>query len=236
LRAQAAALVAVLTGCGGTSSVTFPLTPHRGPPPIATVESLPAIPREELCAGHLVVEIDRLLVRKYPRISTTPPFRYLPLVAGVLSLPGGVDEDDVTLVAGKQVYRMGDRVRVFEGRLLLDRPVYRLRGLVFEVHLAENHSTIVPLWMTYTNVASQAAQALPGPTSGAIDVGAQIIRMLDKDDIMLTWTPPLDDLVQLARQLGQVRYRLVTPAVLPDGTHAAELDLIVRMKPDDGCH
>jgi hypothetical protein len=207
--------------------------PH--PPPLARVESLPPLDHDALCEGMLVIEIESLLVRKYPRPALTPPFRFLPIVVGVLSLPGGPDEGDVTLIAAPQVYRDGDRVRILEGRTLLDRPVRRLHGLRFEMHLAENHTTVTPAWMSLAALASQAAKAIPGPSSDVIGIAAQIARKLDHDDIMLTWAPALEDLVRYARQRGTLRYRLLTPAVLPDGAAAAELGLIVRVDRDATC-
>jgi hypothetical protein len=193
------------------------------------------VDHEELCEGTLVIEIDSLLVRKYPRPALSPPFRFLPIVVAELSLPGGPDEGDVTLIAAPQVYRAGERVRVLEGRVVLDRPVRRLHGLRFDLHLAENHTTVTPGWMSFATAASQAARAVPGPTSDVIGIAAQIARKLDHDDIMLTWAPALEDLVRYARQRGTLRYRLLTPAVEPDGAAAAELELLVRVDRDASC-
>ena len=205
------------------------------PLPVARVEALPPLDHDAICEGQLVIEIESLLVRKYPRAALTPPFRFLPIVVAELSLPGGPDEGDVTLLAAPQVYKAGDRVRILEGRTVLDRPVRRLHGLRFEMHLAETHTTVTPGWMSFATLASQAAKALPGPTSDVIGIAATIARKLDHDDIMLTWTPALDDLVKFARQRGTLRYRLLTPAVLPDGVAAAELELLVRVDREAGC-
>jgi hypothetical protein len=205
------------------------------PLPVARVEALPPLDHDALCEGQLVIEIDSLLVRKYPRAAVTPPFRFLPIVVASLSLPGGPDEGDVTLLAAPQVYRPGDRVRILEGRNVLDRPVRRLHGLHFELHLAENHTTVTPGWMSFATLASQAAKALPGPTSDIIGIAAQVARKLEHDDVMLTWAPALDDLVTYARQRGTLRYRLLTPTVLPDGVPAAELEVLVRLDRDSSC-
>ena len=209
--------------------------PALHPPPIARVEALPPLDHNTLCEGQLVIEIDSLLVRKYPRPALAPPFRFLPIVVGLLLLPGGPDEGDVTLIAAPQVYRAGDRVRILEGRVVLDRPVRRLHGLRFELRLAENHTTVTPGWMSVATVASQAARAVPGPTSDIIGIAAQVARKLDHDDVMLTWVPALDDLVRYARERGTLRYRLLTPAALPDGAPAAELGLLVRVDRDASC-
>lgn len=238
LARQVLLLSTVTSGCGGSGvPLHVPLLqPTSRPAPFARVETLPSIDRDTVCQGQLVIEIDRLVIRKYPRPADTPPFHYLPIVVAVLTVPGGPDEGDVTVVAGHQDYRPGDRVRIVEGRLVLNRPVRRLRGLNLEVHLAENHTTLTPTWETYAGVAGQAAQALPGPTSGVITTGAEIFRRLDHDDVMLTWQPPIDDLVSAARQARQLHYRLLTPATLPDGQPAAELDLLVRVDDDATCH
>jgi hypothetical protein len=229
-----AATLLCLLGCG--SEVPPPIIPARGPPPYAHVVSLPPLDRDARCEGRLVLEIDHLVVRKYPRPELTPPFHFLPLVALVLSVPGGPDEGDITLVAGKPAYREGDRVRIFEGRVLLDRPIWRLHGLALEVHLAENHTTITPEWMTYTTIAGGAAGALNATTGGVIDVGGQIVRKLDHDDIMLTWVPPLEELIHAAQETpGSLHYRLLTPRVLPDGSPAAELEVLVRVERDATC-
>jgi hypothetical protein len=200
---------------------------------LARVVSLPSLDAQATCEGQLVVEVDRLLVRQYPR--PTIEMRYLPLVFGVVSLPGGPDEGDVTVVAGPQVYRDGERVRVLEGRTLLDRPVRRLHGLRFEVRLAENHTTVRPEWLTYAGMASDAAKALPGPTSDVISLGALVVHKLEHDDIMLTWAPDLQELIGYARQGGKLRYRLLTPALAPDGSPAAELELLVHLDRDPAC-
>jgi hypothetical protein len=225
-----AAILALLIALVAAACANAPPKADAKPAPVALVERLAPLAHDALCEGRLIVEVDRVLVRKYPRPALAPSFRYLPLVVGVLSMPGGPDEGDVTVIGTQQVYSAGDRVRMLEGRTVLDRPVHRLHGLRFELRLANNQTTVTPDWVSY----AQAAHGLPG-ASVPIDIGTQIVRRLERDDVMLSWNPPLDDLIREARRAGELRFRLRTPESLPDGRAAAELDLLVHHEQDPIC-
>jgi len=63
-------------------------------------------------------------------------------------------------------------------------------------------ATAVPA-SPYMAAASNAAEVIPGQTSGVIEASAQIVRKLDHDEVMRTWNPPLDDLVPARWRPGE---------------------------------
>ncbi len=69
-----------------------------------------------------------------------------------------------------------------------------------------------------------------------------LVRSLDRDELILLWTVELDELIDRLGAPGTrraLRYRLATPRLVGEGSDhgrpAAELDLVAWIEPEPGC-
>jgi hypothetical protein len=204
----------------------------------------------ERCAvqsGRLVLEVQRVLVREYPntavaRLKNDKQPMLLMRVSGDRQ-PGRPPEVDLTPLLAPEDYAPGDPVRFFEGRRLLERPLRALSGRRLELRLAENDRTEAPKWVAYAHMVTGGAAAggaigIPTAPSGAADALIDVLRKVDKDDLVLFWSGEADAIARevaggRALQLKLATTRLVTiqGAALP----SAELDVVFYVEPEAGC-
>jgi hypothetical protein len=207
----------------------------------------------DVCAvrtGRLVVEVERALVREYPHRGSNPGGRAeQPLLVTVLAPPGAEARPALAEVAAAVApsgYRPGERVDVFDGRRLLDRPLRAVRGRVLTVRLAENDRTSAPRWATLSEslsgvVGIASLGGVPAPPGGVVSQAIELLRQLDRDDLILLWRLPLDDLAArvTSTPARALRLRAATTRLVPTGPEqghpAAELDLLILREPESGC-
>jgi len=248
-----AALFALLTlaaftagGCSGPEQMSgFPLKDAR-----AQVQTQPADDPCAIRSGRLVLEVAQAIVREYPhtelaRLKRAKQPMLLLWVTGARQ-PGRPPEVDLTHVSAPEDYRPGDRIHFFEGLRLLDRPLRTLHGRGLELRLAENDRTSAPQWVQVAHTIAGAgagaagAAGVPVPPSGAIDLVIELLRKLDRDDLILIWSTDADT---LARELfappRMLRVHLTTPRRVRggpgDGLPTAELDLLLYLEAEAGC-
>jgi hypothetical protein len=198
-------------------------------------------------SGRLVLEVQRVLVREYPntavaRLKNDKQPMLLMRVSGDRQ-PGRPPEVDLTPLLAPEDYAPGDPVRFFEGRRLLERPLRALSGRRLELRLAENDRTEAPKWVAYAHMVTGGAAAggaigIPTAPSGAADALIDVLRKVDKDDLVLFWSGEADAIARevaggRALQLKLATTRLVTiqGAALP----SAELDVVFYVEPEAGC-
>jgi hypothetical protein len=196
-----------------------------------------------------VVEVERALVREYPHHGSAPGGRAeQPLIVTVLA-PAGEERAGLAEVAAAvapSAYHPGVRVGAFDGRRILDRPLRAVRDRVLTVRLAENDRTSGPRWATLSErlsgvVGVAALGGVPAPPGSLVSEAIELIRQLDKDDLILLWRIPLDDLVArvTSAPARALRLRTVTTRVVDGGPEkgrpAAELDLVVLREAEPGC-
>jgi hypothetical protein len=239
---------ATLAGCSSNPAVRmggFPEAEARarlGPP--EPVEAC------TVRTGRLAVEVERALVREYPHHGYAPTGRAeQPLIVTVLT-PAGAgarpELSEVASVVAKPVYRPGEPVHAFTGRRLLDRPLRTLGGARLTIRLAENDRTSAPRWATLSESLSGAVgvaslAGAPAPPAGVVAQAIELLRELDKDDLILLMDLSADDLgARLAAAPGRVlRLRTATTRLVSGGPErgrpSAELDLLVLREPEAGC-
>jgi len=248
LAARAAVLLVAVTGCAESAA---PVRMGGFPEPEARAKVAP-VEEADVCAvrtGRLVVEVERALVREYPHHGSAPDGRaQQPLIVSVLA-PDGEERAGLAEVAAAvapSAYHAGERVSAFDGRRLVDRPLRAVRGRVLTVRLAENDRTSGPRWATLSEslsgvVGVAALGGLPAPPGSVVCEAIELLRELDRDDLILLWRIPLDELAArvTAAPTRALRLRTVTTRVVAGGPEqgrpAAELDLIVLREPEPGC-
>jgi len=202
--------------------------------------------------GKLVLEVERVVIREYPnaipvelRVAGTPELPKLPLILLWIRgerQTGRPPEVDLSLLAAPEDFLSGDRVRFFEGKRLLERPLRSLSGRTLELRLAENDRTMTPRWAEIGHMlaggASGAASAVgvSAPTS-VIDVAIDLVRKIDEDDLILIWSTPVEELAATLAPLARIH--LATPRDVVDAAGqkapSAELDLLAYVEPEPGC-
>jgi len=205
---------------------------------------------EERCTvqtGRLVLEVQRVLIREYPntavaRVKNDKQPMLLLRVSGERQ-PGRPPEVDLTPLLAPEDYAPGDPVRFFEGRRLLERPLRALHGKRLELRLAENDRTAAPSWVGYAHMVTGGAAAggaigIPTAPSGAADALIEVLRKVDKDDLVLFWSGEAD---VIERELGAgnaLQLKLATTRMVTlKGTAlpSAELDVVFYVEPEVGC-
>jgi hypothetical protein len=246
--ARAAVLLVVLAGCAGGAA---PVRMGGFPEAEARAKVAP-VQETDLCSvrtGRLVVEVERALVREYPHHGSAPGGRAeQPLIVSVLA-PAGEERAglaEVTAAVAPSAYHAGERVSAFDGRRLLDRPLRAVRGRVLTVRLAENDRTSGPRWATLSEslsgvVGVATLGGLPAPPGSVVSEAIELLRQLDRDDLILLWRIPLDELAArlIAAPTRALRLRMVTTRAVAgggdQGLPAAELDLAVFREAEPGC-
>lgn len=238
------ALPLLLAACGGNSAQMGGFTEVEAK---AKVMESTTLERCAVQSGRLVLEVQRVLVREYPntavaRLKNDKQPMLLMRVSGDRQ-PGRPPEVDLTPLLAPEDYAPGDPVRFFEGRRLLERPLRALSGRRLELRLAENDRTEAPKWVAYAHMVTGGAAAggaigIPTAPSGAADALIDVLRKVDKDDLVLFWSGEADAIARevaggRALQLKLATTRLVTiqGAALP----SAELDVVFYVEPEAGC-
>ncbi len=238
-----AMFAALALGCSGGN-------PWRGFPEAtvtvrnSTVEELgPCAMRD----GHLVVEIEEVLVREYPSFTRDPLAKGVrPLLTATLAAPGaepGAAESAV-LVAPPG-YEAGQTIEFFRGRRVLDRPLRSLEHYELTLRVLKNDSTAKPEWLEMIDRAKVVGSA--GSLLGLNNPGATIsdtawfLTQLDPDDLLLLFQLELDPLVARLQPLSArrtVRVLGVTPRGVeedPKQPPTAELRVLAYLEPEPGC-
>jgi hypothetical protein len=246
----------LFVGCSGPETMNGFVEREARVRPVAPL----AFSACELRRGRLVLEVERALVREYPR-STRDVLRERkqPLLLLWVSLPaGGPGAVALTPLVAPEEYGPGEQIRWFEGRRLLDLPARLLAGRLLDLRLAENNRTAEPAWR---RLAGQIGHGVAGvsselgavaPSAGVIDLALDQVRQLDKDDLILRWSMPADEIMT---SLGDpaarraLRFKLATTRSAanapprkapqahagPDDPSSAELDLVFFWEPEPGC-
>lgn len=202
----------------------------------------------DLRKGRLVLEIERALVREYPRSSKDVISRKKqPLLLLWVTHPaGGSGAVALTPLVAPEEYRAGEVIRWFEGKRLLEQPARLLTDRVLELRLAENNRTAEPEWRKIAGQLGSGVSSAAGevgvtmPPAGVVDMGLNLLQQLDRDDLILRWTIPTGDVQKALGEPSQgrlLRYRLATSKVTPEDPTApsAELDLLFYWEPEPGC-
>jgi hypothetical protein len=197
--------------------------------------------------GRLVIEVEEALVREYPHYGVTGSRSEEPMLLTVLA-PGAPDAAaraaEVAVQIAPAAYRPGDRILALEGRRLLDKPLRTLRGRRLTVRLAENDRSSAPHWAGLTEDASSAGggalSAVGVPGGGALTEALELIRKLDRDDLVLLADVDVDALAAtLTATGGAQRLRFQTNRRTVAGAEAgrpvAELALLAYREPESGC-
>lgn len=243
--ARGAAILGGLLGCGCGGTEEMNGFSARDASAVVEARQTPAC---ELRRGRLVLEVERALVREYPRSSKELiTKRKQPLLLLWVSLPaGGPGAVALTPLVAPEEYRAGEAIRWFEGKRLLDQPARLLDGRLLELRLAENNRTAEPEWRRVagqigSGVASGgAAVGVSMPSASVMDHGLNLLQRLDRDDLILRWSISSEE---VTRSLGEpalrrvARYRLATTRKTPEDPTApsAELDLLAYWEPEPGC-
>lgn len=237
--------VAAATGCAGASRGAMAGFPEAEARAIARIEPLP-----ETCSvrsGRMIVEIEDVVVREYPhhgkqgkRKDSQPLFLVWLRSERQPKRPPDVD---FSFLAAPADYAQGDRVRYFDGRRLLDRPLRAIGGKNLELRLAENESTVDPHWATTLRSVmgtASGAGAVVGVSApvGAFDLLVELLRKVDRDDLILLWSTPVDALSEALRAgSGTLRIHLATTrttAAFADRP-SADVTLLIYVEPEPGC-
>jgi len=199
--------------------------------------------------GRLVIEVQRVLVREYPHTLShkgeRPKQPLLLLWLRGARQPGRPLEVELTTLGAPEDFRDGDRVRVFEGKRLLERPLRALGDRTLEFRLAENDRTLMPKWIEVGHLV--AGGTVGGVGALGISVPAEVVdkllellRKIDLDDQILIWSTPLSELIAHLQGPTRVgRVELKTPrtvkAASGETLPSAEVDLLVYIEPEPGC-
>jgi len=203
-----------------------------------------------LRSGRLIVEVQRVLVREYPHVvlpsaeSAKQPMLLLWL-RGERQV-GRPPEVELVTVAAPESYHDGDRVRVLEGRRLLDRAVRTLGDRTLEFRLAENDRTLQPRWAEVSHLILDGGGVGASTLGWSAPIGGlskllDLLRQIDKDDQILVWSTSIGDL--LARvgtaprlvHVGLRTTRTIVDKVSGVAVPSAEVDLLVYVEPEPGC-
>ncbi|HEY8925383.1 MAG TPA: hypothetical protein VIU64_13445 [Polyangia bacterium] len=256
----AAAGVLLGGGCGGPTRMGgFPEHEARASMTAEAVDG---------CAvrtGRLIIETETILVREYPHYGAAPGRRLEePMLVTLLAAPGAggagggaaPPKDDarggeLAIHGAPAAFEPGRRVVTLERLRLLDRPLGALVGRRFTVRLAENDRTKAPRWAEVGTTATKTTAAasvvgLPSP-AGALAEALEILRQLDRDDLILLADVELDRVAaQLALPAGDAptrqraaRLRFATArrvALGPGaGQPSAEMTLLAYREAETGC-
>ncbi len=240
--AAAALMTSAFVACGSAEKMNgFPENDAR-----ALVSAAAALDACTVRDGHLVLEIESVLVREYPhaRGDVVREHKQPLLLLWVRDPNAGPGATVLTPLAAPEEYRAGDPVRFFAGRRLLDQPLRLMRGKRMELRLAENNRTAQPNWIRYASLVGQgaggavSAAGFSAPPAAVIDMAIDQLRNLDRDDLILLWAADIDGIV---RELGAsasdrraVRYHAVTTRN-KDGAPAGELSLLAFLEAEPGC-
>jgi hypothetical protein len=240
-----AAAAALLIGCASQ-----PAAPRMGGFSDAEARAAARAEPVDPCSfrtGRLVVEVEEALVREYPHYGVGGRRSEEPMLLTVLASPGGPDAPpraaEVAVQLAPAVYHPGDRILALEGRRLVDKPLRTLRGRRLTVRLAENDRTNAPHWARLGEEATSAgggALSAVGVPGGALTQAFELIRKIDRDDLVLLADVDLDALTAaLSASGGAQRLRFQTNRRTAAGAEAgrpvAELALLVYREPEPGC-
>ena len=167
--------------------------------------------------GRLVIETEAILVREYPHYGAAPGRRLEePMLVTLLAAPAASaalgrgapvaaknDErgGELAIHGAPAAFEPGQRVVTLERLRLLDRPLGALGGRRFTVRLAENDRTKAPRWAEVGATATKTTAAasvvgVPSP-AGVLAEALEILRQLDKDDLILLADIDLDRVTAL---------------------------------------
>jgi|GEM_PF-2755151 len=202
----------------------------------------------QLRRGRLVLEIERALVREYPKSTRDlVAEKKQPMLLLWVSHPaGGPGAVALTPLPAPEEYSAGAEIRWFEGKRLLDQPARLARGRRLDLRLAENNRTFEPEWRKMAGQIGHGVSDAAGevgvstPPPGVLDLALDQLRRIDRDDLILRWTIDADEVIAA---LGEpplkkaLRYHLATtrPAASDPAQPAAELDLLFFWEPEPGC-
>jgi hypothetical protein len=199
--------------------------------------------------GRLVVEVQRVLVREYPHTSSRamerPKQPLMLLWLRSARQPGRAPEVELVTLGAPEDFRDGDRIRVLEGKRLLERPLRSLSDRTLEFRLAENDRTLMPKWAEVSQwligraggAAGVIGESLPAE---AVSKLLELLRQIDLDDQILVWSTSLSELVaQVQGPTRVVRVELKTPRMVKiasgETLPSAEVDLLAYIEPEPGC-
>jgi hypothetical protein len=216
---------------------------------VSIVKTAPVAEGCTVRTGRFVIEVQKTLVREYPH---TEVARFEQHKQPMLLLwlrgerqVGRPPEVDLSSLVAPDDYLAGDRVRFFDGRRLVDRPLRALAGQRLELRLAENDRTQTPQWIVYGRTLTGAGAGAVGaagvvvPPAGVVNGFIELLRRIDEDDLILLWKADVDALVaQLPGRAALAVHLASTKTVgfgAGTGLPAAELDLLIYVEPEPGC-
>lgn len=239
-------MLGLLAGCGGSGVEKMAGFGEHD----ATAR--PAEPRPleacQLRRGRLVMEVERALVREYPRTKRDYfAEKKQPLLLLWVSYPlGGPGAVALTPLPAPEEYSAGALIRWFEGKRLLDQPVRLLQGRRLDLRLAENNRTFEPEWRKLATQIGHGVNSAAGelgattPPQGLLDLAIDQLNRLDHDDLILRWSINVDDVVAALGEPFEkkaLRYRLLTSRAAPadPSLPSAEVDALFFWEPEVGC-
>jgi hypothetical protein len=159
--------------------------------------------------------------------------------------PGRPPEVELTVMGAPEDFVDGDRVRILEGKRLLEKPLRTLEDRTLEFRLAENDRTLMPQWAEVGHLVAKGVSGGAGAMGFSVPVEVvdtllELLRKIDLDDQILVWSTSMSELADQCQGPARLaRVELRTPrttktesgAILP----SAEVDLLAYIEPEPGC-